>query len=52
MRFVSTFIIGIATGYFLHTKKDQTIDQLMKNLGDRVNRWEDEIQKRAISIAH
>lgn len=52
MRFVSTFVVGIAAGYFLHTKKDQTIDQLMRNLGDRLSRWEAEIQKRATTIAH
>lgn len=52
MRFVTTFVTGIAVGYFLHTKKDKTIDQIAVGLSETLNRWSSDLQERATTIAH
>lgn len=46
MRFVAVFISGVAAGYFLHTRKEKTIDQVAMSMADFLKRWEADMRNR------
>lgn len=50
MRFVAVFITGVASGYFLHNKKEKTIDQVVMSMADFLKRWEADIRERATTV--
>jgi len=51
MRYVVVFTIGIAAGYTLHSKKDQTIDSVATGLVGFLQRSSQKLQSRIDNIS-